>query len=210
MRRRDNVITLFAILVVIVVIIGIVLLAFGPAEKKENNEPKENEIIPTNPPETDPPATPEVTETPEPVVTPPPTPEPTPEVTPEPVYVVDAKGSFSSNTGTYLNVRADWSAVSQYGNTAYLTIDLSVVHYSFFTSALPGSIVLKVGDEVINLGSPEISYDGNDQKTTKMASAKIEVPVGSTVPISVEWHYRGTYGGVELDVIELSGSAYIG
>ena len=30
------------------------------------------------------------------------------------------------------------------------------------------------------------------------------------VAIKVEWHYRGSYGGVELDVIELSGTAYIG
>lgn len=205
--KRDNVVTIFAIMIVAVVIIGIILLAFGPAEKEEEPEATVNVETPT--PET-PQPTPEVIETPTPIETPEPTPEPTPEVTPEPVYVVDAKGSFSSNTGTYLNVKADWTATSQYGNTAYLTIDISAVHYSFFTSALPGSIVLKVGDEVINLGSPDISYDGNDQKTTLMASKRVEVPVGSTVPISIEWHYRGSYGGVELEVIELSGSAYIG
>lgn len=211
MRKTDNLITIFAIIVVAAVIIGIIVLAFGPSER-EDEQPENTAAVQTTPPATEPPATPEVVETPTPIETPVVTPEPTPEVieTEPPVYVVEANGSFSSDTGTYLNVRADWTATSQYGNTAYLTIELSVVHYSFYTDALPGSIVLTVGDEVINLGSPSISYDGSEQKVTAMASAKVEVPVGATVPINAEWHYRGTYGGVELETITLSGSAYIG
>lgn len=157
--------------------------------------------------------TPESTPEPTPEITPEPTPQPTPEPTPQPGRELGS-GSFSSDTGTSLNLVVQWSARSSSGTSADITIDIYAQSYSFYTSALPGSITLTVNGTGYSLGSPDIQYGGQEQILSLLASKTVSVGLdaqGRAEPdISVSWSYRGSYGGVELDSISAVSAMPIG
>ena len=120
-----------------------------------------------------------------------------PEETPVPV---EASGSFRSDTGTYLNLLVDWSAVSSGENTVALTVKYSVQSYSIFTAASPGNLVLSVNGKTYTASCPAINYDGADLAVTPLATFNAEVPRG-TVTLNAVWHFKGSYSGTELDDI---------
>jgi hypothetical protein len=143
-----------------------------------------------------------VTPEPTPVPTPQPTPVPTPKPTPVPA---DASGSFSSNTGTGLNIRADWQTYRDASGSRKLKVDVSIVSYSIFTSSQYKSITLKVGGNAWSADCAGFSYDGKDQIVTKAASFTVDAPAPGT-QISVEWYYGGSYSGKDLHTITATGT----
>lgn len=141
-----------------------------------------------------------------PAPTPAPTPVPTP--APTPPQSVSGAGSFTSNTGTGLNIKVDWNAYNDaYGNVM-LKVKIYASHYSFYTSALWNTVQVTVGGQTYYANSPDISYDGNDLKYTELASFDIPASTGN-VAIDVLWQYRGTYSGKDLGDITASGNAWI-
>lgn len=144
----------------------------------------------------------------QPTPQPTPTPTPTPQPTPTPVQTVSGNGSFSSNTGTGLNIKVDWKAYNAADGSIKLRIDVSASSYSFYTSALWNAIELKINGQSYYANSPDISYDGDSLKYHEMAGFDVSASTGST-DIQVIWHYNGSYSGKELKDIEASGSAWI-
>lgn len=217
MKRSAAYVVVLLIVVVIAAVLSINIL-FGP-ERTKATEPPQG--IHTPVPETEAPTPATQTETPKATETPAPTPTETPVIetrapleTPEPTPTeaplpVDAGGSFSSATGTYLNLVVDWAAYTAPDGSTKLRVDLSASSYSFFTSALYQGLELTVGGQTYTANSPEISYGGPDLITTPMASFTVDAPTGN-VGITAVWHYRGSYSGVELDDITASGTAFIG
>lgn len=125
------------------------------------------------------------------------------------VPTVSASGSFSSDTETYLNLQVDWSAYNTDSGAVMLKVEVSAVSYSFYTSALYNSIEVTVNGTTYYANSPEVAYDGSELKITPMASFTVPVDTGNT-DISVVWHYKGSYSGVELGDIKAEGTAWIG
>ncbi|MCD8191382.1 MAG: hypothetical protein LUD55_01080 [Oscillospiraceae bacterium] len=150
-------------------------------------------------------------ETPEPTPTPTPEPmpEPTPEPTPEIPTNITASGSFASYTGTNLNLAVDWYTVVSEDGEAILTVTASAQSYSFQAEALWNSLTFTINGESYSCGTPAIDCDSETLTETPLGSYTITVPYGS-VEITVDWDYRGEYGGVELDHIIASGTAYVG
>lgn len=210
---------LIVLILAIVVSVGTLFKPDGePSDSQLSGQPSEEpqetdgpDIIIDFGPEESPEPTPEPEETPEPTPepSPEPTPEPTPEATEEPVQNISASGSFSSDTGTGLNIQVDWNAYNAEDGSVRLSVDISASHYSFFTSSLYNALEVTIGGDTYYANSAEVSYDGDELQLTKMASFDIPVDAGSA-NIDVVWHYRGTYSGVELDEITASGSAWIG
>ena len=161
---------------------------------------------PSTAPTPPPASTPAPTPTPTPAPTP--TPTPTPAPTPTPPPNISGSGSFASNSGTGLNLKVDWTAYSA-GGSPMLKIDVSVSHYSFYTSALWNAVEVKVNGVSYSANSKEVAYDGDALEVTPMASFDVPAQSGNN-SIEVIWHYRGSYSGVQLDTIEASTSAYIG
>ena len=200
-----------ALLLVIVIIVAVLCLRIftktDPApeipesSKTEATLPpvKENEPIVVPLPEPEKPAEPEKPEETEvPFETRPPMEE---EEEPEEVPVpVDASGSFCSDTGTYLNLLVDWSAVSSGEDTVMLTVRYSAESYSIFTAASPGNLALIVDGKTYTASCPELNYDGADLTVTPLATFTVEVPRG-TVSLNAIWHFKGSYSGTELDNI---------
>lgn len=155
---------------------------------------------------------PVVSATPTPAPTPTPTPAPTPTPTPPPAQYGESLGSgtFKSDTGTGLNLRADWSAKTVSDSKIEITIKVSVDSYSLHLQAVPYAVKLSVNGEYVSMDAPAVDYDGNSATNTVFGSKTFSVTLSegssASIPAAIEWHFGGTYGGEALDVIECGGS----
>ena len=219
LKRNHFYFAFLLVLVIIVAILGFLVIQRGIAPSPSDpTSPPDTTAAPTpggnpgavpgeTPEETPsvPPTEPPVFETRPPIESPEPTEEP--EETPEPTDVPaipGAAGSFTSNTGTGLNLLVEWTTVPQADGSATLLVDISAVSYSFFTSALYQSLSLNLNGEVYTANSAEVSYNGTEQISTQLASFTLDAPASGT-PISVTWAYRGSYSNKQLDEIIASG-----
>ena len=149
-----------------------------------------------------------ITPKPTPVPTPKPTPAPTPvPPTPTPVIVYGetlGTGSFASQTGTGLDLKVDWGVVTLSANEITVSITVSVYSGALYSNAVP--LGIHVGGEYVTLNSNPVSYDGGGMSYHTLGSKNFTVmaPAGQTtsVPVEISWHFGGTYGGVDLPVIE--------
>ena len=128
-----------------------------------------------------------------------------------PIGTVIGSGQFRSDTGTALNIHADWTASINDPQTANVTITVFADHYSLITTATPGALQVSVDGQYVSLGSPAIENDGTTGLAmTEINSHTFQVPLTSgdirTVPVQVVWQYRGTYSGVDLPTIECGGN----
>ena len=137
-------------------------------------------------------------------------PDGTPTVT-VPVGTTLGSGTFRSDTGTPLNIYAEWSASVSGAQTADVTVTVYVDSYSLYTTASPEALNIAVDTQYVSLASPAIEYDGTDgQRVTMINSRTFSVNLGPgesrSIPVQIVWNYRGTYGEVYMDTIECGGS----
>ena len=156
-------------------------------------------------------AAPAPTPTPIPTPAPTPTPVPTPTPTPTPTYGDSlGSGSFKSDTGLPINLKADWSVKTVSASQVEVTIKVSVDSYAIHLQAVPYAVKLNVNGEYVSMDAPAVDYDGNAATNTVFGSKTFtaNLPSGSSanIPVAVEWHFGGTYGGEQVDVIECGGT----
>ena len=167
-------------------------------------------IPPTPAPATPAPATPVPTAVP----TYAPTPVPTAAPTTVPVNTTLTSGSFSSQTGTWLNITADWSVTTLDQNRVQVTVSVAAVSYALETSALPRTINISLDGQYVSLDAPAIHYDGHEQVVSSLGTTNftVDLPANSSKSMSlqVEWQFNGEMGApngrMELPVIECGGT----
>ena len=195
----------FALLMLIVIVIALVIVlrscsAQNGGEGSSSTPPANTETVVNSPENT--PAQPSGTPAgesapPSPSAAPSETPEPTPSPTPAPA---NASGTLRSNTGTSLNIVADWQL-----NGTTLTVNVSAESYSLYSQGAWHAGEVTVGGQTYYFDTQAIEYDGPGQGTNPLGSVTINnVSLGAA--ISVSWHFRGTYGGTELETITAAGS----
>ena len=122
--------------------------------------------------------------------------------------LVDSSGSFRSDTGTALNLVADWECVSVSAKNVRLTITLSLESYS-----------LSVGERSANqlvLNGVPITYRTSALEVPSGGLSKTELYTWSETLTLMEdgslqqdlyafWEFSGTYSGTQIDRLELSG-----
>jgi len=128
-----------------------------------------------------------------------------------PVGTNIGSGSFRSDTGTGLNIRADWSAAISGQDTADITVTVYADCYSLYTTATPGALNIALDGQYVSLASPAIERDGTaGAGSVEINSRTFTVPLVSgahrEIPLDVTWLYRGSYSGVNLDTIECGGN----
>ena len=211
-------------LIAFALIMLLALTLFGCGKKPEPSpaptaeptvDPNRGETITTATPGPEPSptpmATPEPMETfqPAPENTAQPTPEPLPEETPEPVIVnpsVLASGSFRSDTGTPLNLVADWRAVAIDATTARITITLSLESYSLDIGERRSNVLTFNGEEYYFMTDP-VELEGGEFLKTQIYVWSTEISMSElSFDLSVRWNLRGSYSKKEMEDIELSGS----
>lgn len=151
-------------------------------------------------------STPEITATPEPT----PSPEPTVEITPEPVIIGQevGRGSFRSNTRSLIDITADYSAWVASDSSIEVGVTVSLDHYTLH--AISGDTLnISLGNDFRNLHVEAIDTDDNAQQTTVLGAYTFSVPYvkgqAQSLPLAVEWHFGGSYHGVDLSVLECGG-----
>lgn len=216
--KKNVFIVLLLIMVIAAAVLSLWLFFFrgdGPAEQTSTPTPApEWTVLPerTTEPPPSPSPEPEPEETPEPTPepTPSPTPEPTetPEPTPEP-FPVDSSGSFSSDTGTALNLLVDWSAYTDESGNRKLAVTLSAMHYALRLDESFQALALTVNGQSLSADCPAIEYNDGDLQITPLYTFTLDAPSGSA-EIQAVWHFKGSYSGQEIEQITASGTAYIG
>ena len=152
------------------------------------------------------------TPSPTPDPTPVPTAEPTP--VPQPKGMVISSGTISSNTGSLLNIHADWTAMVEDENNASVTVTVYADSYQLhYTAVTP--VKIKVGDNTVSVNASDIEYDLGTLKSTLLGTATVTVPLSrgesNTFPISAQWYFGGEYGDgngnrVSLETITCEGA----
>ena len=155
-----------------------------------------------------------VNATPVPAATPAPTPLPVSTPYAAPVQTTLATGSFSSDTGTWLNITADWSVKSLNQEQVQVTVSVSAVSYALQTQALSRTLNISLDGQYVSLDAPAINYTGESQVASSLGTQNftVDLPANSSkaLALQVEWQFGGTYGGpngtLELPVLECGGA----
>ena len=123
-------------------------------------------------------------------------------------------GSFRSETGVPMNIRADWVAVVEEAERVKVTVQVYLESYQINLIAVDRAVNVSVGDAYVTTGAPAVEWDQNVQIDTLMATTEhmLYLPQGSvdSFPLAVEYHFGGTYSKKELPVIECGGSIMLG
>ena len=145
--------------------------------------------------------------TPEP--DPEPTPEPTPEPEPEPEIsgVQIGEGTFRSDTGISLNIIADWKAVSLPDGKVEVTVSVSLESRMLHTIAQP--LTISLGTQSATFNASPVDYDEKELLISPIGSKTFTIDLAQgesiTLPLSVEWQFRGTYSGEDFPSLSCGG-----
>ena len=223
---------LFIIVFLLVIAVAVNLLMDMQSERKADaaptNDPYANTVTPsieTQPALETPQPTPAIAPSTAPTATPVPatqvptqtqTPTPVPTATPEPVQPVIPQGevigsgSFTSDTGTPLNLRADWTATVLDAERVEVTVNVYLVSYQIEVRELYNAVNVSVGDQYASENSPAIKWENNTKLETLLASTvhTLSLPSGSSAsfPLAAQYQFGGTYSKVDLPVIECGGT----
>ena len=165
--------------------------------------------------------TPGPTPAPTPVPTPAPTPEPTrdpyldstPEpfatVMPIPAGEVIGSGTFTSETGVAIDVRAVWTARTVDSGHVKVTVEVYLDSYSLHIRAVNNCVNVSVGEVFVSANGPAVDHDQNTKIETLLATTEhtLELADGQvrTFPVQVEYQFGGTYQQKDLPVIACGG-----
>jgi len=152
------------------------------------------------------PPTPAPTPTPTPV----PTPTPKPTETPVPVGQVIASGSFASNTGVPMNIRADWEALLLDADHVGVRVKVYLESYSLQIQESRNAVNVSVGDNYQSADAPTLNIDDNANLHSSLIATTEHVlnltgGQQKSFPVQVQYVFRGTYFQKEIDTVECGG-----
>lgn len=224
--QKRRLIAVFVILILIIVVEALMLRSCSgskadiPAnEPQMTASPTTAPITPApteTPVPTQSPATPAPTQAPvisEPTpapatATPKPTDTPAPTATPS--YGMEiSRGSFSSSTGTSMNMTVNWVAYDDGNGNAVISLTGTVTSYSLQVMGLYDAVTLEMGDYSTTCNTEGIYLDsGVGQTTSPLFYTKITVPLGTCADMTATWKYGGSYSGVDLPTVTATGYIY--
>ena len=119
---------------------------------------------------------------------------------------VVASGSFTSNTGTQLNLLVNWLVQSDSYGQKTLYVDVNATSYSLYSNG--GGVELTANGMVYTATASSVNYGGSSRVTNRLAS--FTVPgVSGAVSLNAVWHFNGSYSSVPLGDIRASGVANV-
>ncbi|MBR3474791.1 MAG: hypothetical protein IKH34_06965 [Oscillospiraceae bacterium] len=127
------------------------------------------------------------------------------------------RDTFYSDSGTFLNIHADWEAVAVSPDQVEITVTVYADHQSIQNPAQQDNVHIRLDDQYVTMGSPELKQTSNDMTSSQLGSHSftIDLKPGETKTVTVDavWEYGGTYGSMEggnyhrvqIDSIECGG-----
>ena len=145
-------------------------------------------------------------------------PEPEPGADYSPVLM--GSGRFDGNSGTFLNIHAEWTARTVSPTQVEITVTVFCDHQSIQNPAQQDSVHIRVDDQYATLGAPSLKQADNNYNltSTELASHSfiLDLKPGETKLVTVDtaWDYGGTYGSnaggyyhrVQIDTLECGGA----
>ena len=227
MDKRRIKAVIFILLFLLVMAVAVNLLLDMEKDKREVvHLPSESAA----PAPTETPAPTEVPATPAPTPVPTPTPEPTrdpyidtpatpvptlqplptPTGTPTPEGEELGTGTFRSETGVGLNVRAEWTANVMDAKHVKVTVQIWLDSYSLHLIQVNNCVNVSVGESYVTANAPAVDIDDNSAHQTLLATTEHVVNLADgesrSFPVQVEYQFGGTYQQQELPVIECGGA----
>lgn len=117
---------------------------------------------------------------------------------------VISSGSFTSNSGTHVDLLVNWAVRADLYGTKTLYVDVSVTSYALYNSGV--GVDLIANGALYPATSATISYGGSSRVTNHLASYTVPNVAGA-VNLSVVWHFNGTLSGVHVGDIRANGIA---
>ena len=92
-----------------------------------------------------------------------------------------------------------------------MTVSVYAEHFSLQTTATPGALNIALGKQYVSLSSPAIVQENNIRTDTLINQNTFRVNLAGgesldELPLAVEWAFRGSYSGKDLDAIECGGT----
>ena len=119
-------------------------------------------------------------------------------------------GSFSSQTGLPINIRANWTATALDNDRVQVKVEVILDSYALHIAESYGALNVSVGDQYASSNTPAVDYDGNEKLSTVLGTTthtlNLSAGESKNFTVAVEYHFGGTYSGEELPVIECGGS----
>lgn len=143
------------------------------------------------------------TKAPTPTQAPTPTPAPT---QPPTSGTVVASNSFSSDTGTGLNLNISWQAADQGNGTTRVYVTGKVSSYSLDVGSR--SVSISLGGYSTSVTGSSISVPDGGMQTNQLFYTYLDVPTGTDGNMSVSWAFKGSYSGTDLPTIDATGYVY--
>ena len=227
MDKRRIKAVIFILLFLLVMAVAVNLLLDMEKDKREvvhlpseSAAPAPTEAPTPTPVPATPAPTPAPTATPEPTrdpyidtpATPVPTlqPLPTPTGTPTPEGEELGTGTFRSETGVGLNVRAEWTANVMDAKHVRVTMQIWLDSYSLHLIQVNNCVNVSVGESYVTANAPAVDIDDNGAHQTLLATTEHVVNLSDgesrSFPVQVEYQFGGTYQQQELPVIECGGA----
>ena len=157
----------------------------------------------------------EITPTPtaEPTPTPEPTPAPTPTPIPEPAGTPLGSGTFSSETGAWIDVDALWSAETIDSEQIKVTVTANLRSYRIQTAASRNGLEIKLGDQYTAMDLEALVIETEQEVTTELGTYEFTctAPAGQSTALDLEviWHFGGVYSGKQMDTVSATGKISI-
>ena len=135
----------------------------------------------------------------------PPSTEPTPSV-----KEYNLTGSFSSDTGTTLNLEIVYAVTTVEAGLHKVTVTVYLDSYSLSCNSRTNCNTITIGDNDYVFSTGAIVYNsGTGRHRTELSTAEAlytdeELP--EELQIGATWLFKGTYSQVEIDTLEVSGS----
>jgi len=126
---------------------------------------------------------------------------------------VSGSGSFTSDTGTAMNLVVNYSATAKSDSEINLTFDLYLNCYTINATAKPGGASVTFNGQTYTMSTPELSSSSATPTSVKLCSTTVTVPLAAgeslNVPVTASWAFGGKYSDVDLATIDAAGTLSI-
>lgn len=120
-------------------------------------------------------------------------------------------GSFSSVTGTHLNLTVDWVAESTDGTNVTLTLTAALHCYSIDVGARPDMGKISVGEHTESFSTEALRHTEDTKTSFPFFTRNYTLSVDKDctrsddgaylLPVTVSWPFNGVYGGKAVDTV---------
>ena len=121
----------------------------------------------------------------------------------------ETSGEFASDTGVPLNLIVRWNVADRGDGSKTLTLSAALSSCSLQSASFADNLCFKVGNDTFNLTTPDINVDSTSLTETPLGTCTAVVSQFN-VPVSVTWHFNGSYSGQQLGDITASSTLKLG